>query len=430
MDRSLRVLTVVRNLGPGGTQRAAQNYTLGYGRAGVPVAVLAYDTGGVRESRLWDNNVETFVGPDAEAAARAWGATLIHIHRDGPSDPQTAGILRRLRNAPSAPRVIETNVFGRADWGPDRALIDVHLHLSRWCLWRWRRWTRRLRPSPIGAVVPYAVETDRFRRSSEAVRDAFRARLGIPSSATLFGRIGQPSIWKWHPSLFKAFERVATAHPDAYLLVVGLPSELESSVDGLAPDIRRRVVSLPFLHGDEALREGYSSIDVFVHASEIGETFGMVLAESMLCGTPVVTLSRPVRDNSQLEVVGHEIGGLVAAHPRDLAVAMSRLAADSVERTRLGCQGAERIAERFALPVVMDTLLRIARQTVEASSREALVEELTSAPDLVTDVPNAEIRRLLTGQIGRPHVVELAQQALLHRPEVYAAWSRWKFGTS
>jgi glycosyltransferase involved in cell wall biosynthesis len=390
------------------------------------VAVYAYAGGGVRADELAEAGIPTFVGESAWEDALAWGATLLHIHREGPTDAESGRLLRRFAAAPTPPRVIETNVFGRVDTSPDRTLIDVHLHLSAWCLWRWRRWARGLLEQPLGAVVPYAVDTDRFSRSSEEQRQSFRQSLGVPPGAVLFGRIGQPSEWKWHHSLFTAFGRVASARPEAYLFVVGLPDELRPALEGLPPDVARRVVEVPFLHGDDALRTAYSAMDAFVHAAEIGETFGMVLAESMLCETPVVTLSRPARDNSQLEVVGHEVGGLIAAGPRGLAEGMERLAADPDLRARLGRQGAARVRQRFALPGVMAPLLRIAEQAVEAPSRETLRAWLASAPDITTEVPDAEIEALLEGQIGRLTLVERAQRALIHRPEIHGLWTRLK----
>ena len=48
----MRVLTVVGDLGPGGTQRVAQNYTVGYKQAGCEAAVLAITAGGPRVREL------------------------------------------------------------------------------------------------------------------------------------------------------------------------------------------------------------------------------------------------------------------------------------------------------------------------------------------------------------------------------------------
>ena len=45
----MRILTVVAGLGVGGTERAAQNLTLGLKALGAEVAVLAHAEGGPRE---------------------------------------------------------------------------------------------------------------------------------------------------------------------------------------------------------------------------------------------------------------------------------------------------------------------------------------------------------------------------------------------
>jgi hypothetical protein len=51
--------------------------------------------------------------------------------------------------------------------------------------------------------------------------------------------------------------------------------------------------------------------------SKIGESFGFVLAEALLCGCPVVTLSTPFKDNAQFEVVGDKIGGYCSTSVQD-----------------------------------------------------------------------------------------------------------------
>ena len=79
----------------------------------------------------------------------------------------------------------------------------------------------------------------------------------------------------------------------------------------------------------------YSSLDCFLHAARIGESFGMVLAEAMLCGCPVVTASRPFKDNSQVEVVGHLKGGVVARSAKSLATALRAFRFDPGIRQQL-----------------------------------------------------------------------------------------------
>lgn len=425
----MRVLSIVSDLGSGGTQRTAQNLTAGYAAAGHEVAVYAYVEGGRREAEVKAVGAEVFIGPpDGPAMERAlaWGPDLVHIHRHGSPDPTTAAILRRFDATHPQARVVETSHFARADRSPDRHLIDVHLQLSEWCLWKWSQWRRGLRPLPVGAVVPNPVDLDAFSPAPEADVQAFRDGLGVGPDDVLLGRIGQPIEWKWMPLVVESFARLAREDARVHLLLVGRPDSLDEAVAALEPDVRRRLHEISFIHGDDALRAAYSAIDVFAHAAEIGESFGLVLTESMLCETPVVTLSRPLRDNSQHEVVGHEVGGLVAATPEAFDEALRRLIADVPLRSRLGAQGRARTVERFGLSDVMATLLRVVEHVRRAPDRAALRQALYTDPTLVTEVPDARIRELLAQSVGRTPAHIRVLMWLLHRPAVYALWRRLK----
>lgn len=73
----------------------------------------------------------------------------------------------------------------------------------------------------------------------------------------------------------------------------------------------------------------------------------MVLAESLLCETPVITLATPWADNSQGEVIGHGIGGLVATNPNSLFQGCKKLALDKKLRLDLGRAGASYVASKY-----------------------------------------------------------------------------------
>jgi hypothetical protein len=45
--------------------------------------------------------------------------------------------------------------------------------------------------------------------------------------------------------------------------------------------------------------------------TKIGETFGLVLAEAMILGKPVVSQSTPLHGNSQVELIDHGVNGYV-----------------------------------------------------------------------------------------------------------------------
>jgi glycosyltransferase involved in cell wall biosynthesis len=431
----MRVLTIVEDLGPGGMQRVAQNYAAGYARGGFPSAVLTYLGGGPREAALARAGLGTFVGSNtagdlAQALERAieWRPNVLHVHRYGHPDPPTASILRTLRGSlPGRVCVIETNVMGKVDYSPDRSLIDVHMPLTRWALWKWGRWSRGLRPQPVAVLMPNLIETDAFRPITESERASYRTAAGIPVDAFLFGGLGQPVDEKWSPLMFEAFREVAERHSEAYLLLTGVPPRYQQAIRRLPAPVRSRVVELPFTNADDELRLRYGAVDVFVHASAIGESFGLAVAEAMLAERPVVTLSVPARGNGHVEVVGHERGGLVVNDAGTMVEAMQRLISDRSLGARLGRMGAASIRERYDLESKMPLLVRIAHAALEATDREELRRSLAADPELLTAVPDTEVKSLLEASLGSPSLKARLLMRLVHVGWLYRLFSRIRY---
>jgi glycosyltransferase involved in cell wall biosynthesis len=430
----MRVLTVVEDLDRGGTQRVAANYAELYRKAGHDSAVLTYQGGGVRVEAVRAAGVDVFVGareagslPRATAAAGDWSPDAVHLHRPGWAHPVTAGIIRELKGRSAARGrrlgVLETNVFARVDYSPDRELIDIHGHLSRWCLWKWRRWSAHCRPRPVGALLPNVVIPDGFAPLGAGERGAARERLGLPAGAFVLGRVGSPLAGKWSWAALEAYRRVAMAHDDVWMLLVGMPEELRREAARLKPGVRQRLVDVPYLSGDGALRDAYGAMDVQVHSSRIGESFGMVLAEAMLCRTPCVTLATPAKDNSQGEVVGHGRGGLVAASVPGLVEAIERLRADRALRERLGAEGRERVLREYAPAVLVPRALRLIRVACEAPDRAALAEALRRE-GVAPDISGAEIRAVMRESVGAYPVRTRALVPLVANPRVYRAYAK------
>jgi hypothetical protein len=384
------------------------------------------------------DHAEIIIGGRDDGAQQAalrqalqWKPDVVHIHREGPADPRTGAMLRAARGASrfgtSAPvGIMETNVFGRVDYSADCTNIDVHFLLSKWCLWKWRQWSRSLQTAPLGIVLPNLVMHADFSRVSVTERAEFRRKWNIPQHALLFGRIGSPISSKWSRETLEAFVAYGRNNPNAWLLLIGIPVDLRSSVAAMPETSRRRVVLIDFLYGDAALREAYGSMDVFLHTSGIGESFGMVLAESLCCGTPVITLSTPAKDNSQLEVVGHEHGGVVAASVAGMVESMSRLESAAV-RERYARQGAARIAEQFGPETLIPRALQVASVCAEGLSPLQLRRRVLALPGICTEASTDEIRTLMrrcTGRypIGTPALLHLVSNPLVYR--AYRAMTR------
>lgn len=420
----MKVLTVVVDLGIGGTQRVAQNLTMGVQRAGVSVAVLAHRGRGSRERFYRESSVPVFA-PSEDGQSNAhidealrWRPDIVHIHRTGyPNDRETQ-MLRAFRN--QGARVIETNVFARYDSTEARHLIDVHCLLSRWCWMKWSMW-RSARDDSAVTILPNAVDVSRFGPIEAAERQATRAALDVPFGRFLFGRIGQPISSKWSPKILSVFEETLALGNDIGLLLVGAPTGYADLVARLSPSVRECIVMLDPIDDDARLCSLFCAMDAFLHMADIGESFGMVLCEAMLCGTPVITLSTPLKDNSQLEVVGHERGGLVARDLTGVVEAMMRIQTDHSLRARVREGGATWVADRFGVDFVVSKAVRI----YEAVMASADTADLQRRLDAFGDVPPdfawlAAIQR--EGLGAAPTVSQMALFRLLHFPQFYASY--------
>jgi glycosyltransferase involved in cell wall biosynthesis len=422
----IRFLTVVSTLTRGGIERAAMNYALGYRRAGFPSAVLAYNGGGPRQAALEAEGVEVFVGgnsPDqldsAVSAARAWSPDILHLNRPGEADERSASILRAM--AHPRMRVLETNVFSYADRSADRMWIDVHLHLSRWCLWKWSQSVRGLTPCSPGIVVPYSVDCAAFQPVTSAERIAYRQRHGIPTDAVVFGRVGQASLGKWSPLIVDAFAAVARTVPNAWLAICGLPAALEAPLAALPPEIRARVCRFPITDSDSELRSYYGVMDIFLHAATKGESFGQVLCEAMLSGLPVITLSTPLRDNSQIEVVAHEKTGLVVRDLDQAVDAMLRLSLDSELRSKLASQAPQWVRQTYDIPIITGQLLALVTGLLAAGSAGDLLHTLQNSPAIEMKSSGNLYRELLAGVGIRQSLHERILTSWVNRPSSRAA---------
>lgn len=415
----MRILTVVKDLGLGGTQRVAQNISKGLRDQGAEVAVLAHQALGPRAAFLADAHIPVFGPLDQQgemmSRIREWNPDVIHIHRSGYPNSDETRLMQALKRD-GAP-IVETNVFARFDETLPEGLIDVHSQLTIWCLLKWRMW----RGSGKGAsiVLPNAVDVTRFSYAGDAARNATREALGIPMTRFLFGRIGQPIATKWNPAILDVFKQGVSRGWDIGLLLIGVPDGYRQAVATLPKSVQDRIIIRDPVNDDEVLSSLYSSLDGFLHLSLIGESFGMVLCEAMLCGVPVVTLSTPLRDNSQLEIVQHGIGGYVARDLSGVLDSMEKLQADVEGRRSMGEKARASVIQRFAVPVVAAQAMRIYQILLSKDDRRPLEVKLAEMCNYSED--RRWMARSLENGFGRPTswsnrlAIDLVHHPLLYR---------------
>lgn len=344
----MKILNVVYSLNKGGTERAAQNFASGYAANGHDSRLLFTRNDGPRRDELIANGISVYdLGSPMDVnELQTWGPDVVHVHSHGLQKREMHQLIDLFGSA----KFLETNVFSKPSVWEES--LHRSFQLSNWC-----NHLYSLRGGNVekSAIVPYPVDVARFAPAAQTAVAAFRDKHELTTEDFVIGRVGQSFEGKWSDEIVSVFEILRASDDRIRLLVVNPPEKIREQISASKYAIDVRVIDE--IIGDEALSTCYSSIDVFLHIARQGESFGMVLAESLLCETPVVTLATPWGDNSQGEVIGHEIGGLVAARSDRLPTLVKRLKEDENLRRKLGTDGRQRIVQNFSSTAVAEMAL-------------------------------------------------------------------------
>ena len=166
---------------------------------------------------------------------------------------------------------------------------------------------RRGVESPI-TVIPTGVDLARFAGGK---RRRIRQALGIPLGSKVVGHLGRLAPEKNLDYLADASARYLCHDPggeSACLMVGSGPAERTIETIFEKWGVADRLFMAGKLTGQEVV-DAYAAMDLFAFASK-NETQGMVLAEAMAAGKPVIALDAP---GAREVVYSAEVGRLVAA---------------------------------------------------------------------------------------------------------------------
>ncbi|MGD9729240.1 MAG: glycosyltransferase family 4 protein, partial [Nitrospiraceae bacterium] len=290
-------------------------------------------------------------------------------------------------------------------------------NLSKWCAFKWHAWGGDAAQMKRSYILGNPVDVTAIPTLNEETRSEVRANMGIPPGRFIFGRVGRPALSKWHTGIIDAFLSVLSEH-DVGLLLVGPPPEIVQRIHELPPSTQLRIKYFPPIHSDKQLFSVVGAMDGFLHLATQGESFGMVLCEAMVAGVPVVTLSTPLKDNSQLEVVGHERGGLVALSLDAVPKAMRRLITDSSFRRAAKANGRDWVASRFDIDTISKKAMRIYQEVLSNIPANVNKDEFDEPPNL------AWIHSMLANGIGNPNLRMKSSLmfGLVHNAHVYRTY--------
>ena len=192
--------------------------------------------------------------------------------------------------------------------------------------------------------IPLGINLQRFRPDPER-RAAKRKELGVDDNTLLIGTVGHFAPEKGVDVAINAFQIFRARHPEihARLIVLGTGSEpRERYLRARAAE--RYAESIDFVGFQLAPERWFPAFDLLLHGAR-DEAFGLVLAEAMASGVPIVA----ARVGGIPEVVEDGSSGMLASAPvaDKLADALERAVCSPGWREEASASARERASSQF-----------------------------------------------------------------------------------
>ncbi len=210
-------------------------------------------------------------------------------------------------------------------------------------------------------LIPNGVSVRRYEKA-----DPLPGWPGQGGAIGFLGRMDEPR--KGLPILLRAFETLGPQRPGLRLLIAG-PGDLEEAAARVPAPLRDRVVLLGQVSDADKVR-AYHSVDVFCAPNTGGESFGIVLAEAMAAGLPIVAsdldaFRTVLRDGRAGELFETGDAG-------DLARAVGRLLDDPERRATLSA-AASAAVRAYDWPAVARDVVEVYETVLPGTGRVGVV---------------------------------------------------------
>ena len=183
-------------------------------------------------------------------------------------------------------------------------------------------------------LIPNGVATRRYRHA-----EPLDGWPGDGGAIGFLGRMEEPR--KGLAILLRAFEILAPGRPGLRLLIAG-HGDIDELRERLPEELRDRAVFLGEVSEEDKIRLLHS-VDVFCSPNTGGESFGIVTAEAMAAGVPIVASDIPAFRDVLRDGRAGEL--FAAGDADDLAAAAGRLLDDPARRAELSVAALDAVAD-------------------------------------------------------------------------------------
>ena len=360
MDK-IRLVEAGNELGLGGTEYVLQLFSKYLNKEHFDVTVIAIHKGGTRVKLIKDLEIPVMIlnGNMNQLAEIIKNTDVFHWHASELMDASLLEVLKKHRPK----MVIQTNVFGDYEYSPYYDLIDYDLYISKMLLIR-RIYEDSLDPKNMPSdfftskrkVLSNPVDVDQIISllPSETEINEFKEFNNLKGHF-IIGRIGRADNHKFDLITLDGFAEFLKRESKAKFLLIGATTEMITHATSLG--ISDQLIIFDTTSDLKKLLLYYRSLDVFVAASNIGESFGMVIAEAMTVGVPVITISTQNKDNGQVELVDNDVTGLVVERDSyQIAEAIFHLVHNKNKRMQLSIASNDKIIREYDAKKIVGSL--------------------------------------------------------------------------
>jgi glycosyltransferase involved in cell wall biosynthesis len=196
-------------------------------------------------------------------------------------------------------------------------------------------------------LVHNGIPPERFTARNEVVMARFRERFGITKEHFVIGSVARYVAWKGHRHVIEAAARIIQRSPYARFLLCG-SGVLRPAMEELA----KQLGADKHIHFIDRIEPAdmpsfYGILDAFIHGA-VMEPFGLIYAEAMMNGVPVV--STPT--GAALDALTDGVNGILVpeASGEALANGVSRLLA--MDHKAMGAAGRDTAMRLFPFDVM------------------------------------------------------------------------------
>lgn len=197
-------------------------------------------------------------------------------------------------------------------------------------------------PAEKITMVHNGIPPERFTQQQPAVMQDLRNRFGIRPEHLVIGNVARFVEWKGHRHVLEAAAIIFATHPHARFLLCGAGTG-RNAMEKFAIDLGLQgCVTFIDRIEPQHMPSFYGILDIYIHGATL-EPFGLVYAEAMMNGVPVV--STPT--GAALDAIEDGVNGVLVPEASGTALAQGLQRLMAMDRRAIGRAGRDTAMRLF-----------------------------------------------------------------------------------